>query len=368
MFSDSRLSVINVANKIGLNVLRKTGTEWLARCPFCGDSKNPRHGHLYLNIRKNSYYCVRCGEAGYAVGLYSRTKSIDNSRAYREVMELEDETPADITITKPKTTIMADIETRNKTYRAFLDMLELEFQHLSNIRERGLSVRQINEKCYKSIPSKKAGYSICKKLINAGYVLEGVPGFYQKDGRWTFFGIPGFFIPVRDSMGRIQGLQVRLDEPGNGGKYRWFSSRDKNKGTPAKTWVHIARGQKKEVAKEVWITEGPLKADIAAHLSGHTFVAIPGVSSIKYLIPALRDIKARRVVLAIDMDVLTKEQVKQALEKLELELKRVGIKSSRAYWNPVAGNGIDDALLSGADIQVLGRKTSSFIKKLFVRG
>ena len=162
MFSDSRLSVINVANKIGLNVLRKTGTEWLARCPFCGDSKNPRHGHLYLNIRKNSYYCVRCGEGGYAVGLYARTKGIDNSRAYRELMELEDETPADITITKPKTTIMADIETRNKTYRAFLDMLELEFQHLSNIRERGLSVRQINEKCYKSIPSKKAGYSICK--------------------------------------------------------------------------------------------------------------------------------------------------------------------------------------------------------------
>jgi hypothetical protein len=68
------------------------------------------------------------------------------------------------------------------------------------------------------------------------------------------------------------------------------------------------------------------------------------------------------------MDFLTKEQVKQALEKLELELKRVGIKSSRAYWNPVDGNGIDDALLSGTDIQVLGRKTSSFIKKLFVRG
>ena len=364
MFSDSRLSVINVTNKIGLNVLRKTGTEWLARCPFCGDSENPRHGHLYLNIRKNSYYCVRCGEGGYAVGLYARMKGIDTKRAYRELLGMEDETPSRVEVTQTKMCKVVDIETRHRTYSAFLDMLELEFKHMSDLKRRGLSVKQIKEKGYKSVPQGEKRYSICKKLLEAGYTLEGVPGFYQKDGRWTCYDVPGYLIPVRDGRGRIQGLQVRLDEPGNGGKYRWFSSRDQENGTPAKSWVHIARGQ----TKEVWLTEGPLKADIAAYLSGHTFVAIPGVTSIKYLIPALRDIKARRVVLAIDMDVLTKKQVKQALEKLELELKRVGIKSSRAYWNPVAGNGIDDALLSGADIQVLGRKTSSFIKKLFVRG
>jgi hypothetical protein len=354
MCDDSRLSILNVAVKLNLQVLRRTGTEWLARCPFCGDSQNPRHGHLYLNIRENKYYCVRCGEGGYAIGLYARMKGIDTKRAYRELLGMEDETPSGMEVVKMKTCEIADIEIRHRTYSAFLDMLELEFQHMSDLKRRGLTVKQIKEKGYKSIPQGEKCYNICKKLIEAGYTLEGVPGFYKKDGRWTCYDVPGYLIPVRDGRGRIQGLQVRLDEPGNGGKYRWFSSRDQENGTPAESWVHIARGQ----TKEVWLTEGPLKADIAAYLSGHTFVAIPGVTSIKYLVPALRDIKARRVVLAVDMDILTNPQVKAALEKIEQELKRAGIKTARASWNPAAGKGIDDALLSGATIEVTGTKPS----------
>lgn len=354
LHNDSRLSILNVAAKLDLQILRRTGTEWLARCPFCGDSQNPRHGHLYLNIRENKYYCVRCGEGGYAIGLYARMKGIDTKRAYKELLGLEDETPSTIKVVETKTCEIANIEIRHRTYSAFLDMLELELQHMSDLKRRGLSVKQIKEKGYKSVPQGEKRYSICKKLLEAGYTLEGVPGFYKKDRRWTCYDVPGYLIPVRDGRGRIQGLQVRLDEPGDGGKYRWFSSRDQENGTPAESWVHIARGQ----TKEVWLTEGPLKADIAAYLSGHTFVAIPGVTSIKYLIPALRDIKARRVVLAIDMDILTNPQVKAALERIEQELKRAGIKTAKASWNPAVGKGIDDALLSGATIEVTGAKPS----------
>ena len=41
----------------------------LIRCPFCGDSTNPRHAHLYivLNIENNynpGYICHKCGEHG----------------------------------------------------------------------------------------------------------------------------------------------------------------------------------------------------------------------------------------------------------------------------------------------------------------
>jgi len=343
----SRLSILNVAAKLDLQILRRSGTEWLARCPFCGDSQNPRHGHLYLNIRENKYYCVRCGEGGYAIGLYARMKGIDTKRAYRELLGLEDETPSTLKVVETKMCEIADIEIRHRTYSAFLDMLELEFRHLSDLKRRGLTVKQIKEKGYKSVPQGEKRYSICKKLIEAGYELKGVPGFFIKDGRWTCYGVPGYLIPVRDSRNRIQGLQVRLDEPGDGGKYRWFSSNGREKGTAAESWVHIAKGK----SGEVWLTEGPLKADIAGFLSGHTFVGIPGINNIKYLLSVLQEIKARRVVIAVDMDVISNPNLKTALERITLELRKAGIKTAKACWNPVMGKGIDDALLAGATVE-----------------
>lgn len=35
------------------------------RCPFCGDSKNPHHGHLNVSIDKPVFRCVRCGTGGH---------------------------------------------------------------------------------------------------------------------------------------------------------------------------------------------------------------------------------------------------------------------------------------------------------------
>ncbi|MFU0783685.1 MAG: hypothetical protein ACFWT2_11480 [Thermoanaerobacterium thermosaccharolyticum] len=49
-YNDPRLSILNVAQKSGIMILRQTSNEeFVARCPFCGDSeKNPKHGHLML--------------------------------------------------------------------------------------------------------------------------------------------------------------------------------------------------------------------------------------------------------------------------------------------------------------------------------
>jgi DNA primase len=359
MFDDSRLSILNVAAKLGLAATPKTRTEWLARCPMCGDSKNPKHAHLYLNIETNKYYCVRCGTGGFAIGLYARIKGIDTKCAYRELMGMKDESPS---IELPKisaTPELATIEVRDKTYTAFLSMLNLELQHVSDLKRRGLSIREIKKNGYRSVPQSTC-QSICYRLIKDGHTLEGVPGFYvTRNGLWSCYSIPGYIIPVRDKSGQIQGLQVRVDNPKNGGKYRWFSVPDGKNSTPAQSWIHTSQGS----SCQVWITEGSLKADIATYLSGHTFIGIAGVNAIKGLVPLLKDFGIREVVTAFDMDLLDNPHVRQALKRLQHTLKKAGVKTVTACWNSVMGKGIDDALLAGAQIEITGRRIS-LIKRL----
>ena len=43
---------------------RKAPGEWVIRCPVCGDSKNLRHAHLYVNMDHGAWKCHRCGESG----------------------------------------------------------------------------------------------------------------------------------------------------------------------------------------------------------------------------------------------------------------------------------------------------------------
>ena len=43
---------------------KKAPGEWLIRCPVCGDSRNLRHAHLYVNRDHGAWKCHRCGEHG----------------------------------------------------------------------------------------------------------------------------------------------------------------------------------------------------------------------------------------------------------------------------------------------------------------
>lgn len=68
--------------------------------------------------------------------------------------------------------------------------------------------------------------------------MLGIPGFFQEeDWHWCFSKYNGFFVPVLDEDGFIQGLSVHLDKPFNNNKDIWFSSSNKINGTNAKNWI-----------------------------------------------------------------------------------------------------------------------------------
>lgn len=65
------------------------------------------------------------------------------------------------------------------------------------------------------------------------------------------------------------------------------------------------------------VTEGPLKADIAHYLSRYTFVSVAGVNAIKGIEQVLKELDAKRVFIAYDMDLKNNKNVQKAKERLE---------------------------------------------------
>ncbi|MEW8958716.1 MAG: DUF3854 domain-containing protein [Moorella sp. (in: firmicutes)] len=248
----------------------------------------------------------------------------------------------------------APIATRNRVYRAFLSCLHLLPEHKKDLLRRGLSEEEIKRNGYKSVPSPAERWRLCKELKERGYDLAGVPGFYQARGRygghyWTFKALPGYFIPVRDSEGRIQALQVRLDQPDGTGKYRFFSTPNKTGGSSSGAPCHVVRPEELK-DRRVWVTEGPLKADIASRYLGSVFIGVAGAGNWRPAVEAIQELGAREVVIAYDRDKNLKDAVRRAERELKVTLRRKGIRVFIASWNQEKG--IDDALVSGCEITV----------------
>ncbi|NPV73343.1 MAG: toprim domain-containing protein [Pelotomaculum sp.] len=256
----------------------------------------------------------------------------------------------------------APVEVRDRVYRDFLNMLTLDKRHRDDLLRRGLSIDSIKKTGYRSMPGLRDSFqsrSICKRLIGMGHDLSGIPGFYVKKGKygeyWTFQGGPGYFIPVVDHEGRIQALQRRMDGSVSG-KYRLFSCSEKNgctSGTPA----HVAVPEEIRDGR-IWITEGPLKANIASELLGAVFVGAISANTWRPALEMLDKLMGREkkeVVIAYDMDYLKNDFVRYHLKKLAEELEKREVETFWACWDKDV-KGIDDALQKGLKIRILRRR------------
>ncbi|RKO65740.1 toprim domain-containing protein [Desulfofundulus salinus] len=255
------------------------------------------------------------------------------------------------TITAAQT---APVEVRDRVYRDFLKLLYLHPRHRKDLLRRGLTEWEIRRNGYRSVPGTEAPWSVCRRLIRMGHDLAGIPGFYKARGPhggtyWTFDRQPGYFIPVRDEKGRIQALQRRMDDA-RGGKYKLFSGHKSRGGCSCGTPAHVARPAKTE-DRRIWITEGPLKADIAGEYLGAVVVGALSAATWRPVIPVILALGAKEAVIAYDRDLETNPEVGRAYEALKAELKKHGLVVGRAVWN--GKKGIDDALAAGMEVRVV---------------
>ncbi len=237
-----------------------------------------------------------------------------------------------------------------KIVAAYADLLRLHLvlseEHRRQLHARGLDDLSIGVNGYASVPTPIFASFIARALSRT-HDLHGIPGFYRDAGEWRMVtGGAGFFVPVRGADWRIQGLQIRRDE--GKPKYIWFSSKDRAGGASPGSPVHYAKPNLLKTATEVTLTEGALKADIAAHLLGAPVIAAAGVSNFgaDFAANLKRDFpQLRTIYVAFDMDFDHKEAVRRALFRLVAQLERARFTVRVRTWPP-GWKGIDDYLLA----------------------
>ena len=345
-----KIPIVDTARRCGLVIdsrtLRRPEVE--ASCPFCGDH-GPGKYHLSLNTDTDQYRCNLCGAHGNSVSLYARINNVNNKEAYLELKEggnvyrfPQQPTPQN-TERQP-----LPLEARHAAYTAMLEHLTLLDRHGENLLSRGLSEERIRQNQYRSMPETERGRRLLAGLLRSqGHDLLGLPGFRTYYGEWAVSGPNGFLIPVRNKDGLIQGIKIRLDdETQPNRKYRWLSTRDMPDGTRSYSYVHVTGDTTK---KRAYLTEGPLKGDVASFLAKDAlFVCIGGVNAIHGLKDTIRDLGVTEVVEAMDMDQMTNPNVRKAVLAIRREIQSIRrLRYTKYTWNP-AYKGVDDYLLSCA--------------------
>lgn len=352
-YAFQKIPIVDAARRCGLVLDSRTlgRDEVEASCPFCGDHGSGKY-HLSLNTGTDQYRCNLCGTSGNSVTLYARLNHVGNKQAYRDltggskVYLLPSQPVPKIQERQPKPLLE-----RHRVYSEMLSFLTLSERHRENLLERGMSEERITQNEYRSMPETWAARRLLAKLVGMGHELLGIPGFYTRDDVWTIAGPNGFLIPVRDKDGLIQGLKIRLDDEAQPDrKYRWLSSRSKKlpNGTRSYSWIHVTGDTTR---KRAFLTEGPLKGDVASFLADDAlFICTGGVNATKGLRETIQALGVTEVVEAMDTDQMTNPQVRNGVLAMRREVQGIrGIKYSKYTWNP-AYKGVDDYFLSRVQV------------------
>ncbi len=360
------IDVVDTAILCGLDIKQSTlgNTEVQARCPYCGDYKY----RMYLSRKADNaaFWCHNCGTGGNAVTLYANFnpsgRRLSTKEAFKELIrhpKVRSNKLSDISY-EPTADPIRPLHERSQIYLELLSLLHLEEHHRQNLLRRGLSDEIIQGNMYRSIPVKWTERQRIIKVLSDRFDLSGIPGFYTKNMQWQMaccrYG--GILIPVCDKDNRIQGLQIRLDEPPpkivdnpdgsksekKGDRFRWFSTGGNyyENGTGITGYIHVVGDLN---SNTLHITEGAMKADIASFLSdGELFIGLTGVQNTRYLEQIVKELRPKRILECIDMDVQSNPHVQKAQAKIRSICMPL-CEEYRPFTWPQEQKGIDDWLL-----------------------
>jgi hypothetical protein len=254
---------------------------------------------------------------------------------------------------KPPPRRVVDADLADRTYRALLARCPLSDAHRSALQKRGLSDEQAARHGYATAPKTQAARQALAAAVagDVGQELAGqVPGFVRdKQGRLDLVcGDGELFIPARDVERRTVGIRRRLDDPGDGNKYKWLSLNVEGSiGIDGHT-VHVAYPA---LLRTDWvlIAEGEIKANIAADFFGCIALSVPGVGNINQVAATLTRLGATKVAIAYDKDTkpITIENVAAAEQKLVRLASDAGCDVAQWTWSAEEAKGIDDLLGAG---------------------
>lgn len=322
--------------------LRRQGRTLIGRCPFHDDRGRP---NLTVYPDTQTYICFVCMAHGDAVDFVARLEDLTMGEAARRVRALAG---AEAVPSRARPAEARALEHLDLVYRLLLGSLSLSEEHRADLLRRGLASEDIHERAYRTLPSARerarVGRVLFERLGAEG--LRQVPGFGVLRGEWALAGPEGLLVPVLDAEGRVVGIQVRTRRLY--GKYRWLSTPSLPGGASCAAPAHVRLPQKAHHGV-VWVTEGPLKADVVASRLGQCAVGVPGAGVWAKAVEVVQRLEPTTAILAFDQDPSPETAMRVGWHTRDLAQalrRRTKVRVCLASWDQ--GKGIDDALALGA--------------------
>lgn len=227
-------------------------------------------------------------------------RGIDTKKAYKELLERECFSQDKSHIEISPINLLADVEIRDAVYRKFLSMLKLNYKHRKYLTDIGFLNSAIEDNLYRSVPKDYIKRRLISYNLSKEFNLCGIPGFFQEeDFKWCFSRSDGFFIPIYDKNGYIQGLSIHLDKTFNNTSDIWFSSSNKINGTGVKNCV--MRHNITEDSQSVLLTDNFLLGNLIKETINEPTIAFQNISNSYTILKEIEstDIKNITFVLRI---------------------------------------------------------------------
>lgn len=107
----------------------------------------------------------------------------------------------------------------------------------------------------------------------------------------------GFFVPVFDSNGYIQGLSIHLDKPFNNNQDLWFSSNNKINGTNAKNW--IMKNNIKVDTDTLVLTDNLLLGAVAKDIIDLPIIAFQNISNSYMILKEIESTNIKNIIFLL---------------------------------------------------------------------
>ena len=148
-----------------------------------------------------------------------------------------------------------------------------------------------------------------RNIISAGYL-----GFFQEeDFKWCFSRMDGFFVPILDQNGYIQGLSIHLDKPFNNNSDIWFSSNNKINGTTAKSW--IMKNNITENSTSVILTDNFVFGNLIKETINAPMIAFQNITNSYMILKEIEKTNIKNIVFVLRLE--------QANENLDYIINRI---------------------------------------------
>lgn len=320
-----RIREMDISQIVQMRIpLTRNGNSYFAICPFHNDTSL---GSFVVTPSKGIFKCFSCGAGGDAIkfiALYDNinyyeaavriaisikliTKSegeklLNHKISKQEIYSLE-KLYSDLDKEKGKKQL--DIEKMNYIYHYFKlgnsllgkDKKRLSDEHYEYLKGRGISDEEIDKCQYFTMPSYEI-MSVMKQIAKIGNTtFANIPGFYynKTKDRVEFQLQSGIGIPIKNTIGKIVGIQVRRDTVQEGrSRYSWFTSSFADKtdnlqgGTSPGAPLDVVLPEKVEsyvdvsdykCANAMFITEGHFKASKLSSQYNCVAISVQGLGT-----------------------------------------------------------------------------------------